>query len=1317
MKKNFLGKITTTILLLLGVLIALYSLISCDNFLKGADIKKEIEETIAYNNAQGCTIVFRADSSMGEFLGSIERTCKVNYEEEVQFELNTEDYVFNGFEAVSQTDKTVSRADCVELNEISKDIKKGIYKYKIKLLRNAKDILIQPVCIAIPKILNISPKFESSGCDQDTPIKITFNKSVKLESFGDFSCISIFAEENLSEYFETPSLINDNKTLCITPKANKLILLPEEQKSSLNIEINYDFTTIKDTDNLSLTEQGVYTYKINKNFGNQKKVLVWLPGNSKYGAFLSTGEKECTVGYTVEIQFTTEKEKFKFLKFEALNKADNSVLGDDCVSFENIDINDSTGICTAKVRVNKEDYNDILINPVCVEWPSVAGYSPVSIERQFANIPIIITFNNPIEGTINQNNILSGLKLTMYGTDVSNYFTTPEFDSQNKTLTIMPKTKKEFGDNSLEVFVENLPNTIIPAVVVSFAADTFINIEGYQIPLKAESFSVSYKADIDLTPPEEYAFFVTRYKTTLESAATLEDDKKFILETINLSGNYYSISETVNAIQKNCSNGKVYIYGYYNIKSGIKNVIVTEQRTHDTEGTEVADNPKQTVYTKQSEEMKFSTSNTDNLFCIEHQIQQGDENDRNDGAFLMTVVVTGGSGIQSEEKTFTTIKKSTINFDFSDPDDLRFNNGLDFDEKYQNQEVIFDETEFKNGLKHLQIGNITNILGRIYGDIWYSPEGLSLQYKYTGKENFETATPLEDDYYEPLFDINLDVDSVSGLGIQFLVSDAFGNSASFDVEIPSSEDFGYITGYNVDHDRTFRFYHNSGKYVSNIILIKTSPDGTKTAKRYNVYSKEVTIPLEQDCTYQFSPVLAGSTESPGWFWTEIPTDLIISSEFENTTVDEVVLKNVEGTNLPVDFVKSNISGSLRGTIHLADDSWSKFDAIYAKLSLPVKRNNKWEYDSRTVFFEKGNLTASFNILTGSMFEKGCSFTVYGIKGNSESNGTQCVVPQITATTEYDNISPVSARTVLNEDYYKFTISDSHSGPDYGNVLLYPTTDYTGGFSKKYRADVSTGYEALVPIWDILNVRPDYYSYYIEMYDKAGNRGTSGAGGWVQLLPAIQSIQKQEQENTWKLSLTPVSYYGQTYHILNDNTIIANSIDYIYTIDDSDDTYDAWTEWQKQDAGGNSVEQKGLTVTLPQNQMVKIVRKYVRGSSSTTVYYCPPYYFYTGEKSSGEYDLLWPTGSTKTSFAIQSDAPVFVHTLTTEKSYSECKDWSAKDWEFFKKHIGDKYLTFSSTEHNPKRYSIPMDQIADGECYIVIAHFADNHVEMSEIMQK
>ena len=87
-------------------------------------------------------------------------------------------------------------------------------------------------------------------------------------------------------------------------------------------------------------------------------------------------------------------------------------------------------------------------------------------------------------------------------------------------------------------------------------------------------------------------------------------------------------------------------------------------------------------------------------------------------------------------------------------------------------------------------------------------------------------------------------------------------------------------------------------------------------------------------------------------------------------------------------------------------------------------------------------------------------------------------------------------------------------------------------------------------------------------------------------------------------------------------------------------------------------------------------------------------------------------------AIQSDKPVFVHTLVASNSYNECKDWSYDFWEAYKKSIGETVLVFPDPNiSGPQRYSIPTNQIKKGECYCVIAHFANGDVQVSEVMVK
>ena len=68
--------ILSTILLFGEGLAVTAGLTSCDNFLNSADIRQEIEEAIAYNNALSSTLIFRAANGTGDFLTGSEKACK-----------------------------------------------------------------------------------------------------------------------------------------------------------------------------------------------------------------------------------------------------------------------------------------------------------------------------------------------------------------------------------------------------------------------------------------------------------------------------------------------------------------------------------------------------------------------------------------------------------------------------------------------------------------------------------------------------------------------------------------------------------------------------------------------------------------------------------------------------------------------------------------------------------------------------------------------------------------------------------------------------------------------------------------------------------------------------------------------------------------------------------------------------------------------------------------------------------------------------------------------------------------------------------------
>jgi hypothetical protein len=190
----------------------------------------------------------------------------------LQFILNSKNYVIKDsqtiFEAVDRLDNTQSKNHCVQFTAIERnvdDIKLGLYRVKAKIIKDEKDILIRPVCSALPVVQEIYPPFVPSGYAQDTTVKITFSKPMATETFGSFECIFITSENgSAKKYYGTPYFSNDNTVLNI-PTAKGKFLIDPDKTGTMQISINIDTTNIRDIDNLSLPKDISYTYCVNQN--------------------------------------------------------------------------------------------------------------------------------------------------------------------------------------------------------------------------------------------------------------------------------------------------------------------------------------------------------------------------------------------------------------------------------------------------------------------------------------------------------------------------------------------------------------------------------------------------------------------------------------------------------------------------------------------------------------------------------------------------------------------------------------------------------------------------------------------------------------------------------------------------------------------------------------------------------------------------------------------------------------------------------------------------------------------------------------------
>ena len=88
-------------------------LISCENFMNGSDVSDELDQMIDEANAKNCTLIVSQDTTMGSFLSSGDKTCKVGYSIEVQFTVKKELYVYRGLKAVSKSDSNINLSSYV----------------------------------------------------------------------------------------------------------------------------------------------------------------------------------------------------------------------------------------------------------------------------------------------------------------------------------------------------------------------------------------------------------------------------------------------------------------------------------------------------------------------------------------------------------------------------------------------------------------------------------------------------------------------------------------------------------------------------------------------------------------------------------------------------------------------------------------------------------------------------------------------------------------------------------------------------------------------------------------------------------------------------------------------------------------------------------------------------------------------------------------------------------------------------------------------------------------------------------------------------
>ena len=112
-------------------------------------------------------------------------------------------------------------------------------------------------------------------------------------------------------------------------------------------------------------------------YSNAKSCTLVISSDSTTGTFLSSGERSCKLGYTVDLQYTVKKEDYVFKGLEAVSSRNTAESRSDCVEFTLLteESDPDAGFYTISVKLIK-DAGDILIRAKCTQLPRVKEVFP-----------------------------------------------------------------------------------------------------------------------------------------------------------------------------------------------------------------------------------------------------------------------------------------------------------------------------------------------------------------------------------------------------------------------------------------------------------------------------------------------------------------------------------------------------------------------------------------------------------------------------------------------------------------------------------------------------------------------------------------------------------------------------------------------------------------------------------------------------------------------------------------------------------------------------------------------------------------------------
>lgn len=1035
-------------------------------------------------------------------------------------------------------------------------------------------------------------------------------------------------------------------------------------------------------------------------YNNAKQINLKISCKEEMGKVYPETSYIARLNFDFEIQFIPNTQNYAIKDtskiFKAVSRVDESQNRDDCIIFttqEQTEDDKAKGVYRVKAKVVK-DVNDILIQPECLELPRIISTSPDFYSDGInANAPIIISYNIPVEDS----NTPKSQSLFQFGTekirlhygsiDMSKYFENPVLNSEKTTIKIVPKAQE------LIKFI-NDQNAIHIDIKVSFGNEIAAVKEGVVIPLyesEASNFTIRYKPYEEKTPPVKETFFVTREPITLITAGSIDGTKIFTQEEFITD----IMDDTLNhatEIIRNRNNGTIYIFGrYYDDESGVKSVVITEQRTHDRlTNARVMDTIYEFSYDENSPDAEFSNDgNGYTDFCIKHTLVS------EDGAVNVEATVNDACQNGARTERLSVIKQTY--FDFYRLDLYNMPREIDLENNYIPLDV------YNDNLKNLKIYNFVDdgdyyscddlpydLSEGIFGRVVISGENFTIWAEYKDKNGITQKEKFSDyDEKSNSWNLDLDVDTVVGLKVKIIAIDDIGLQGGKEFIFPSKPAIISVeqkTENEISYKKVSFFCEDGPDCIQ--LFSKNQMDEFLEEAIVDNWSDNLKVNIYPNKDYWLLPCGTYNSESV-YLCGELMHLVIATGEpAEAPTVSEEMTITKGNSN---EIWKMNFS------IENAND----YDCIYCDFA----KHASYTQGTKTLIIKKGDDYNPFvEIETRDLYNCKFCFTFYGIKDGIKSKTTTIDKQKITDP-KYDDKPPYFYLNRSSYDVYTAKFGDMESGPELCVCTIGEKTFVGNGSNTSITIPASL----IIDNIEEYNVNGKISKYCKINYlakDIAGNiieSETHAYQGYYRI-PLISSYTKNN--SSWDISIDEVPIFitkGNSSNMDWRFSIYKLEASGQWTTPTSLNTYAV-----ADSATGNYTASFPNSFNFPDNSFVKII---IKNSDN----YGFPNYFYTGDPSSGVYDNIWVYGN---KMVVTSDAPVFVHTLCTSRPYEECKDWSIVEWEDNHEEVESCYYgDFLESNHAASIHDIPVDQIEDGNCYVVIAHFANNTTKTTNVMIK